>query len=353
MATNLIRAQVSDARTVPSVIVLNHGQLADQLNNLSVPTQVFDESVLSTAAIFRKIKAHMQEIRPAIVHTHRQKENVLGAIAAKRCGIASVRTVHGWNEFPALGWKLHKRLFRWLDGFTGRRLQYAIVAVSEELAVKLRSRFPEKSLRVVGNGIDLDAVRAAATPAANLPGAANVKRVGIVARLVPVKRHDRFLAAAEAVIDRPGAEVEFYIVGDGPLGESIEASIAASPAKSKIHLLGFRKDILNVTAALDSLVVCSDHEGVPMSVLEAAALGVSVVSLPLPSIKEIIDSGAKGLLTESNETASLAQAIIDDVNAASSDSAALEDRWPYAITQTRDGYLQAYCDALGREVPPA
>src|SRR5207248_918286 len=94
--------------------------------------------------------------------------------------------------------------------------------------------------------------------------------VAFVARLTAVKRPDRFLAVAEHVA-RVQPDTVFVVVGAGDLLE--ELRVRARPLGHRIRFLGWRSDVANVYAASDAVLLTSDNEGMPVSLIEAAHCG--------------------------------------------------------------------------------
>lgn len=343
MAYTLLKTLQASSAVELEAVVLNEGILVEKLRAEGIPVTVFEESQLGAFAIYARLKDLVRRFKPDIVHTHRQKENVLGALAARSIGARSLRTVHGWTEFPKLGLRYDKRLFRWLDRHAGQHWQQAVVAVSQELAGKLSNEFSGTALHVIENGVDIEAVRVQAkAQKAALPGTPGRKRIGIVARLVPVKRHDRFLAAATLLCRDLPDTFEFYIVGDGPLAEDLAARINDMSGSATIHQLGFRDDVLGVIASLDALIVCSNHEGVPMNVLEAAALGVPVITVPLPSIETIIRSGAFGDVADDSTAVALSRTVKAMTGGSVTKSVELNEGWRYSASTMARNYARLY-----------
>ena len=85
----------------------------------------------------------MGDLNPDVVHTHRNKENTLGSIAAWLKHIAFLRIVHGASEHRPPLHQLPKHFTRFLNWLCGRILQRYIVAVSADLASKLKDECPE------------------------------------------------------------------------------------------------------------------------------------------------------------------------------------------------------------------
>ena len=91
----------------------------------------------------------------------------------------------------------------------------------------------------------------------------------LVARLVPIKRVDRFLETAALLRDRPGTR--FVVVGDGELRQELQSSPPARALGDRLLWGGFRRDMPDVCFASDVVVLTSDNEGTPVSLIEAQA----------------------------------------------------------------------------------
>ena len=123
--------------------------------------------------------------------------------------------------------------------------------------------------------------------------------VGFIGRLVPIKRPDRFVDATKKLAPHH-PDVAFVVVGDGPLGDETRARGASVPA---IHFAGWRRDIAPVLAALDIVVLCSDNEGIPLSLIEASASGVPIVATKVGSVSDVVIDNVNGVLVEASDDA--------------------------------------------------
>ena len=81
--------------------------------------------------------------------------------------------------------------------------------------------------------------------------------------------------------------------------------------QDRLILLGERNDVYDVLRGMDVLLMCSDHEGVPMVMLEAMALGVAVVSREVGGIPEVIGHGSTGILVPSDRPETLGRACME------------------------------------------
>jgi L-malate glycosyltransferase len=287
--------------------VLNEGRLAHNLRQAGVDTHVFDEQTLGTAALLMALRRCITITRPDVVHTHRFKENVLGGLTAVGCA-ASIRTVHGAPEFSRSR-TLRDRLVDTLDRFAATRLQGRIVCVSRELSDRLSANYPRAALETIVNGIDGARVRAAA--AASVPALAGEVRVGVFARLVPVKRIDVAIDVVSRTRQQLGADVTLHIFGDGPL-ESALRSVAAGAHGITFH--GTTEQAPAYMRQMHALLMTSSHEGLPVAALEAMALSVPVVATRTGGLPHLLAEGDCGWLADANDVDGYVRALVEAVS---------------------------------------
>lgn len=293
----------------PSAILLNDGELAQRLRAQHIHVDVIDESQHSTLTIFCKLIKLLREHSPDIVHTHRQKENILGAIAsALSIRARSVRTVHGANEQAPL--RASHRLIRALDRWVGNCLQQRVIAVSDDLALKLRSDFLAKIV-VIENGVDINAVRSAVKPVDFRLAAPNKVHIGIIGRLDPVKRIDIFLSMAQLLLsEQPATPWHFHIFGEGALDHSLKTLASQLGINNAATFHGHRRDSAACLAGLDAVIMCSDHEGLPMTVLEALAVGTPILAHAVGGLNAVLADDAGGRLVAEHAPRGYSNALI-------------------------------------------
>jgi glycosyltransferase involved in cell wall biosynthesis len=228
--------------------------------------------------------------RPHIVHTHAAKAGTLGRLAALIAFPRSSRRpviVHTYHGHSLTGYFSTPAtvLYRGIEWLLAR-ISDLLIAVSPEVQEDLVALgvAPATKFEVLRLGFDLspfaapEATRARARrelrEELGIPPDARV--VTLVARLVPIKRVDRFLRVAQALSDIP--DVRFLIVGDGELQRSLRASPEASALGERVSWAGFRRDMPAVYFASDVVIQTSDNEGTPVALIEAQAAGVPVVS---------------------------------------------------------------------------
>jgi L-malate glycosyltransferase len=297
-----------------SALLLNSGRLSDEFTLRGIPVTVCDESRLGIVQLLLAVTNHLKEIRPHILHSHRYKEHILSAFAGKLShNPLTVQTYHGLEE-NLRGWAgLKMNLYNWINVVVGKATADGIVGVSSEIANILRGRYPSADVRCIRNGIDLARVvptleRSAMR--AQLGIAPDTFVVGTVGRLMPIKGFEYLLEAFAQLRRQQGPqESKLVIVGDGPLRAVLGQCAGNNGLSHDVEFLGMRTDVYNLMRVFDVFALSSLHEGVPMVLLEAMALGVPIVASHVGGIPEILDDRREALLVPAKDPEALARAI--------------------------------------------
>ena len=117
----------------------------------------------------------------------------------------------------------------------------------------------------------------------------------MVARFDPVKRQDLLLASFPRILEKI-KQARLIFVGDGLRRKTLEQQALSMSYPDRIHFLGTRTDVPKILGASDLVVLISDHEGLPISLVEAMARGIPVLGTEVGGIPEIIDDGLNGFL---------------------------------------------------------
>jgi glycosyltransferase involved in cell wall biosynthesis len=258
--------------------------------------------------------------RPHIVHTHAAKGGTLGRIATMIAFPLPSRRpilIHTYHGHSLTGYFSSRTawIFRTIERILARRTD-ALIAVSPEVRdelVELKVGSPDQ-FSVIRLGFDLDrftddthrAQRRAAVRAEWKIGAEE-RVVTLVARLVPIKRVDRFLRVARVLAER--SQARFVVVGDGELRVQLAESPEARALGDRLVWTGFRRDMPDVCFASDVIVLTSDNEGTPVSLIEAQAAAVPVVSTDVGGVRSAVRDGETGFLAATDDDSALAEAI--------------------------------------------
>ncbi|MER7503241.1 glycosyltransferase [Nonomuraea pusilla] len=242
-----------------------------------------------------RIVAELRAFRPHVVHTRTAKAGALGRVAVRLSGVRAAtmhvfhgHLLHGYFTGPKR-WA-YIRFERLLAGRSDRLVTVGARVRDDLLAAGIGR--PEQYV-VIAPGVGIGPVpdRATARSLLGLPQEAPV--VAFVGRLTGVKRPDRLAAVARAVLQRV-PDCRFAVCGGGELRERFERDV--EPMRHAFHLLGWRKDVETVYAAADVVLLTSDNEGTPLTLIEAGMAGRPAVSTRVGSVAEIVKDGETGLL---------------------------------------------------------
>lgn len=240
-------------------------------------------SPLRALAALRELVAALRRARPDLIHAHSAKAGALARVAGCLLRIPVVYTVHGFGFKAAAPTRqrLASRVVEWLLAPLTTRM-ICVAEAERELARTLP--IADSRIRVIHNGIPDTPLRAD-------PGAP-LRRIAMVARFAAPKRPDLAIRAFAAAALQ---DCELVIAGEGP-GLADARALADRLAPGRVRLPGNVSDIAGMLASAQLFVLASDHEGFPISVLEAMRAGLPVVASDLPGIREQLDDGRCGQL---------------------------------------------------------
>ena len=249
-------------------------------------------------ALFKLVNL-IRTFKPDIVHTHTAKAGVLGRIASILSGHKSIRihTFHG----------------HLLHGYFGKFKTLLVIYLERALALSTTKIF------AVGSKVKDDLVNVKIAPKDKFivmpPGLElrdmptrheALKSLGLdpskiycsfIGRITQIKRPDRFLSVVENSKKR-NLNLHFIVAGAGDL---LEETIANSKTRDlPITFLGWREDIETILSASDIVILTSDNEGMPLSLIQAGIAGRPVVTTNVGSVGEIIEDGVSGYITDFN-----------------------------------------------------
>src|SRR6266540_290407 len=131
----------------------------------------------------------------------------------------------------------------------------------------------------------------------------------MVARLDPIKAHlTAIRACARAAEAVPG--LKLIVVGDGPERTAIETFVRENHLSGLVQLLGTRSDVQRLLPAADTILLTSVSEGIPLTIIEAMATGLPVVSTDVGSVADVVTHGVTGLLAPARDDAALANHLV-------------------------------------------
>jgi len=247
-------------------------------------------------ALFAIVK-EIRRFKPDIIHTHTAKAGVVGRIASILSGHKSVRvhTFHGHllnGYFGARKTKLVVLVEKFLALFTDQLLAVGAKVKDDLLAAGIGK---QNKFGVMPPGLQLAEVPSKAAARKELGLHDDTNYCAFIGRMTQIKRPDRFLDVVAEIKSR-GIDLHFIVAGAGVLLTYCKERAEAESLP--VTFLGWREDIEVVLAAADFVLLTSDNEGTPLSLIQAGMVGIPVVATNVGSTNEIVVDGETGLLTD-------------------------------------------------------
>jgi glycosyltransferase involved in cell wall biosynthesis len=262
---------------------------------------------------FLAIRSEIKLFHPDIVHTHTAKAGGLGRLAALtvRPRPKLVHTFHGHvlsGYFSSMTNFVFTTVERVLGWFTNVLITVGPEVRNELLDAGIGSidRF-----HIIEPGVALQHHPSRSSARAHFGLDDHQPVISVVGRLTQIKRPDRMLD----VVEKVAAEIPNLMVLVAGGGELLEETRRTALSRSlPIRFLGWTNDVETVFAASDLTLLTSDNEGTPISIMQAALLGVPAVVSNVGSVKHMVTDGESGWLArpDASELASATVAALSD-----------------------------------------
>lgn len=273
------------------------GVPAEELRTQGHHVECVADVVSGKLARLRRLAHIFRDGQFDVVHTHNTLAHFYGAFAARLAGVpVVVNTQHGRG--CGKSWKARLQ-FRMANRLTDR-----VVGVSEDAAELCRQDDARSADRTIAlwNGVDLNRFE--------YRGPANQPTAISVARLSPEKDFATLLRATWILIkDCP--DFRLKIVGDGGERHKLEQLSEELNLTNHVEFLGERSDVSQLLPQAGFFVSSSQTEGISLTLLEAMAVGLPVVTTRVGGNPEIVVEGKTGRLVPPNSPEGLALAMRD------------------------------------------
>jgi len=296
-----------------SIAAQGGGPLEDEARRLGFLFRTLPFGKKMSRGVVGTITDNLRRDPPDVLHTHGGVAGLYGRLAARRAKIrAVVHTIHGIHYLhyrnPALR-LVYAALERYCSRFTD-----TVVLVSEGDLAKAKKRrlAPDAKLKLVLNGADVSRLETEEfrVKAGEAWSRLNLRPpvIGTVARLHRQKGVIHFVRAAVALRDSH-PEAQIVVVGGGGLEAKLRAEAKKLGLDRRFAMLGERSDARELLSLFDVFVLPSLWEGLPLVLIEAAALGKPIVATDIDGNREIVSAGQTGLLVDPGDPAAIASAV--------------------------------------------
>lgn len=287
--------------------------------NLALPTGIRIRNILRTRRALAEVFA---KEKPDVIHCHGYRATALASRArSASAGSALICTAHTLPAVPprprleAIARRyVYSHLAEWAD---------RVVCVSNAVLDELAKFAPgaRASYRTIYPGVDPRVADVDVDPAVKKvqlgldPMAASV---GVVAPLVPDKGIDVFFKAAAKLSEGIG-NIDFVVVGDGPERDRLAEQAHQLHLTGSVVFLGERRDVPEILASLDAVVIPSRREAFSYVALATLAIGTPLIATTAGALPEILGEAEKVQLVQPEDPEGMAQAILRVLNEVSDD----------------------------------
>ncbi len=246
---------------------------------------------------FITLVKEIRTFKPHIIHTHTAKAGFLGRIASIISLQRSIRvhTFHGhllngyFGSFKSLLVVMAEKI---LAMFTDQ-----LLAVGDKVRQDLLNAGIGKKEKfgLMPPGLDINQLPTKDDSLKSFGLSSSRLQCAFIGRITQIKRPGRFLDVVSEVKKR-GIDLDFFMAGDGELLEGCRKRI--SEQDLPVTVLGWQSDIEKVLSAADIVVLTSDNEGTPLSLIQAGMAGLPVVATNVGSVPEVVLDSHTGIITD-------------------------------------------------------
>lgn len=283
----------------------NHIQeIVDSSNVKSYYPNVDEKkSIIKYIKILRHVHKTLKKEKPDIIHSH------LGAMifAVPYVLTHKVRYIHTVHNVPNQdsGWFI-RTIIRLLVKL--KKIEFSSISqVIQDQIVEEYKTTPDKA-RVIVNPVDCQKYECKRNNTYNNQNNQKIQLISI-GRLSKQKNHKNLLKAF-SIVHKENPNITLLVVGDGNLRQDLEKYKDELKLTDNVVFTGAREDIPKLLADSDIFVMSSDYEGLPLTMLEAMASGLPIISTDVGGIKDIVDE-KNSILVRAGDSERLAEAITD------------------------------------------
>jgi len=257
---------------------------------------------------YQDIRAIIRDYKPDIVHTHASKSGAIGRLAAFKENVpVVVHTFHG-HVFHSYFGRLKTLFYKTIERYLAKKSS-AIITISDlrqKELVNIHKVVPASKSRVVNLGFDLTKFQTdQSQKRQNFVREYKIQDdevcIGIIGRLTDIKNHDMFFNVIDELMKSSTKKIRVFVIGGGELDECLKQKakeIEVVHQKSIFTFTSWIKDVDIPLARLDVVCLTSHNEGTPVSLIEAQAANIVVMSTNVGGVKDIVDENETGFIIE-------------------------------------------------------
>lgn len=337
------------------VITIDSGEYIKKFEEAGIKVIDLKKKGLLNLNILSDLKKILKELKPDIVHTHLNKADFYGRIAARQVGVRIIfSTCHNYSTHHN-GAAINKRsFFDIIDNFVIKYSNCNLIAISNVVKQYLIYRNAEfgKITQVIYNGVNIEKENYLlnSEQQTKLRKEFNLEKndfvITVIGRMDKQKGHLFFLESIKDYL-RQNTDIKILIVGDGRLKNKISSFINSNFLENQVQILGFIIDIDPIIEISNLICVPSLWEGFGLVIIEGMIKNKIVLASNVGGIPEIIEDDKTGILFKSIDSKSLIEKLnyiyrnIDNLNEIKQNALDMV-REKFDISKNSELYYKAY-----------
>ena len=302
---HLVKNIPREKYSVIVVCLTRKGVWSEEVEENEIRVISFNKRVGFDPLILPRLYAFLVREKPDLVNTYLWTADLWGRLAAilagVRCIVVTEENVDVWKKW------YHKIidyfLFKWTD---------LVICVSHEVYKFYNEvcRVPSNKLKVIPNAVDLapfDSIRKNKGIRKELGLSPSDFVFVCVARFHPQKAHDVLIEAVYKLSRESNCNFKLLLIGKGELRSKIEKQVREFNLADRIFFLGWRDDLPEILVECDAFVLSSDYEGLPLTILEAMAAQLPIISTDVGGNAQVVINGENGFLVPPRDPSALAK----------------------------------------------
>jgi glycosyltransferase involved in cell wall biosynthesis len=313
---------------------------------------------------YQEIRQIIRDYKPDIVHTHASKSGAIGRLAASKEKVpVIIHTFHG-HVFHSYFGKIKTQFYKIIERKLAKK-STAIIAISDlqknEL-VNIHKVIPQVKAKVINLGFDLtkfqtnqDEKRLGFVKEYEITE--DQICIGIIGRLTQIKNHDMFFEVIDNVVARSNENIRVFVIGGGELLDVLmlkAKGIEEKLGKTIFTFTSWIKDVDIPLARLDIVCLTSYNEGTPVSLIEAQASNVVVMSTNVGGVKDIVDQNKTAFIIDDFSVEDYTNKLLDLTEDKEKRIKMSQNGWNYVkdkfhYTRLCDNVEKLYLELLKKE----
>jgi len=285
----------------PIVLSFTDGPMVERLGKMGIPTFIIPSTRAFDPGVWGKVAKLLVREKVDIVHAHgtRAASNIV--IPASRLGLPYIYTVHGWS-FHDLQPTLVRKLRVMGERFLASKSS-ANISVSRTNQFTGQKHFPTFRSHVIYNGIDLGRFNPGVSAAGLRPelGIPDDAILAIFIARFEEQKQPWALLRSFAAVSAECPRYHLLMVGEGDHKPKALEMVRELGLEERVSFQPFRQDVPELLSIADIYVLPSLWEGMPIGLLEAMAMGKTILATDVDGTNELVIHGDTGWLINKDQ----------------------------------------------------